>query len=83
MNNQKTFMIVLTSIVLLIAGYGIYVEKNIKASATTILVDRLEPVPLISHRFDYSEVITCETNWRQWRKNFGFWGHWCQLSRHD
>ena len=53
MNNQKTFMIVLTSIVLLIAGYGIYVEKSIKASATTILVDRLEPVPLISHRFDY------------------------------
>jgi len=53
MNNQKTFMLVLTSIVLLIAGYGIYVEKNIKASATTILVDRLEPVPLISHRFDY------------------------------
>jgi hypothetical protein len=46
-------MLVLTSIVLLIAGYGIYVEKNIKASATTILVDRLEPVPLISHRFDY------------------------------
>jgi hypothetical protein len=53
MNNQKTFMLVLTSIVLLIAGYGIYVEKHIKASATTILVDRLEPVPLISHRFDY------------------------------
>jgi hypothetical protein len=53
MNNQKTFMLVLTSIVLLIAGYGIYVEKSIKASATTILVDRLEPVPLISHRFDY------------------------------
>jgi predicted membrane protein len=53
MNNQKTFMLVLTSIVLLIAGYGIYVEKSIKTSATTILVDRLEPVPLISHRFDY------------------------------
>lgn len=53
MNNQKTFMLVLTSIVLLIAGYGIYVEKSIKASATTILVDRLEPVPLLSHRFDY------------------------------
>lgn len=53
MNNQKTFMLVLTSIVLLIAGYGIYVERSIKASATTILVDRLEPVPLISHRFDY------------------------------
>ncbi len=53
MNNQKTFMLVLTSIVLLIAGYGIYVEKNIKASATTILEDRLKPVPLISHRFDY------------------------------
>jgi hypothetical protein len=46
-------MLVLTSIVLLIAGYGIYVEKNIKASATTILEDRLKPVPLISHRFDY------------------------------
>jgi len=53
MNNQKTFMLVLTSIVLLIAGYGIYVEKCINASATTILVDRLEPIPLISHRFDY------------------------------
>ena len=53
MNNQKTFMLVLTSIVLLIAGYGIYVESNIKASATTILEDRLKPVPLISHRFDY------------------------------
>ena len=53
MNNQKTFMLVLTSIVLLIAGYGIYVERSIKTSATTILVDRLEPVPLISHRFDY------------------------------
>ena len=53
MNNQKTFMLVLTSIVLLIAGYGIYVEKCINTSATTILVDRLEPVPLISHRFDY------------------------------
>jgi len=53
MNNQKTFMLVLTSIVLLIAGYGIYVEKHIKASATTILEDRLKPVPLISHRFDY------------------------------
>lgn len=46
-------MLVLTSIVLLIAGYGIYVEKSIKASATTILEDRLKPVPLISHRFDY------------------------------
>ena len=53
MNNQKIFMLVLTSIVLLIAGYGIYVEKHIKASATTILEDRLKPVPLISHRFDY------------------------------
>ena len=53
MNNQKTFMLILTSIVLLIAGYGIYVERNIKASATTILEDRLKPVPLISHRFDY------------------------------
>lgn len=46
-------MLVLTSIVLLIAGYGIYVERSIKASATTILEDRLKPVPLISHRFDY------------------------------
>ena len=53
MNNQKTFMLVLTSIVLLIAGYGIYVEKSIRSSATTILEDRLKPVPLISHRFDY------------------------------
>ena len=53
MNNQKTFMLILTAIVLLIAGYGIYVEKSIRTSATTILEDRLKPVPLISHRFDY------------------------------
>jgi hypothetical protein len=53
MNNQKTFMLILTAIVLLIAGYGIYVEKSVRASATTILEDRLKPVPLISHRFDY------------------------------
>jgi len=46
-------MYLLTGIVVIVASFGVYVEKQIRASATTILEDRLKPVPLISHRFDY------------------------------
>ena len=50
---NNTFMYLLTGIVVIVASFGVYVEKQIRASATTILEDRLKPVPLISHRFDY------------------------------
>lgn len=50
---NNTFMYLLTGIVVIVASFGVYVEKQIRTSATTILEDRLKPVPLISHRFDY------------------------------
>ena len=50
---NNTFMYLLTGIVVIVASFGVYVEKQIRALATTILEDRLKPVPLISHRFDY------------------------------
>jgi hypothetical protein len=43
----------LTAIILAVAFFGKYVDSKINASATTILNDRLVPVPLLSHRFDY------------------------------
>jgi len=46
-------MIMLTSIIIVIATFGIYVNSKINKSASTILNDRLVPVPLLSHRFDY------------------------------
>ena len=46
-------MIILTAIIISIATFGIYVNSKITTSATTILNDRLIPVPLLSHRFDY------------------------------
>jgi hypothetical protein len=46
-------MIVLTVIILAVSLFGKYTDTRIHASATTILEDRLKPVPLLSHRFDY------------------------------
>ena len=46
-------MITLTAIIVSIASFGIYVNLKITDSANTILNDRLIPVPLLSHRFDY------------------------------
>jgi hypothetical protein len=50
---RNTLMIMLTSIIIVIATFGIYVNSKINKSASTILNDRLVPVPLLSHRFDY------------------------------
>ena len=50
---QSTLMVTLTVIIILIAGFGKYVEGSITNSATTILEDRLKPTPLLSHIFDY------------------------------
>ena len=46
-------MIILTVIIIAIAGFGKYTDSEIHKSATTILEDRLKPGPLLSHRFDY------------------------------
>lgn len=46
-------MVILTAIIIAIASFGMYVNNQITTSASTILNDRLIPVPLLSHRFDY------------------------------
>jgi hypothetical protein len=50
---KSTLLIMLTAIILAVAFFGKYVDGKINSSATTILNDRLVPVPLLSHRFDY------------------------------
>jgi hypothetical protein len=50
---RNTLMIILTAIIISIATFGMYVNSKITTSANTILKDRLIPVPLLSHRFDY------------------------------
>lgn len=51
--NKSTLMIILTGIIISVATFGMYVNSRINKSAGTILNDRLVPVPLLSHRFDY------------------------------
>jgi hypothetical protein len=68
-------MIVLTGIIILIASFGKYVEVNITESATNIVEKRLNPAPLLSHRFDYfgttlKENFTSQkVNFKQLKKN--------------
>jgi len=50
---SSTIMIILTVIIIAVASFGKYADDKIRASATTILNDRLKCVPLLSHRFDY------------------------------
>jgi hypothetical protein len=72
---QSTLMIVLTGIIILIASFGKYVEVNITESATNIVEKRLNPAPLLSHRFDYfgttlKENFTSQkVNFKQLKKN--------------
>jgi hypothetical protein len=66
---QSTLMIVLTSIIILIAGFGKYVEVNITESATAIVEKRLDPAPLLSHRFDYFGT-TIKENFTSQKVNF-------------
>jgi hypothetical protein len=46
-------MIILTAIIIAVSSFGKYTDNKIQASAKTILEDRLKPIPLLSHRFDY------------------------------
>jgi len=50
---KNTLLIVLTAIILTIAGFGKYVEYTIKKIATSVYQDRLVPQPYLSRKFDY------------------------------
>ena len=50
---KNTLLIILTAIILAIAGFGKYVEHTIKQTATSIYKDRLLPQPYLSRKFDY------------------------------
>ncbi|MEY4331419.1 MAG: hypothetical protein RLZZ196_157 [Bacteroidota bacterium] len=50
---KNTLLIILTAIILAIAGFGKYVEYTIKKTATSVYEDRLVPQPYLSRKFDY------------------------------
>jgi methyl-accepting chemotaxis protein len=50
---RNTLLIILTAIILAIAGFGKYVEYTIKKIATSVYEDRLVPQPYLSRKFDY------------------------------
>jgi hypothetical protein len=50
---KNILLIILTVIILAIAGFGKYVEQTIKQTATSVYQDRLLPQPYLSRKFDY------------------------------
>ena len=50
---KNTLLIILTAIILAVAGFGKYVEFTIKEIATSVYEDRLLPQPYLSRKFDY------------------------------
>jgi hypothetical protein len=50
---KNILLIILTAIILAVAGFGKYVEYTIKKTATSIYEDRLVPQPYLSRKFDY------------------------------
>jgi hypothetical protein len=50
---KNILLIILTAIILAIAGFGKYVEQTIKQTATSVYQDRLVPQPYLSRKFDY------------------------------
>jgi hypothetical protein len=50
---KNTLLIILTAIILAVAGFGKYVEYTIKKTATSVYEDRLVPQPYLSRKFDY------------------------------
>ena len=50
---KNILLIILTAIILSIAGFGKYVEQTIKQTATSVYQDRLLPQPYLSRKFDY------------------------------
>jgi hypothetical protein len=66
---NNTLMIILTVIIIGIASFGKYVEINITESAINIVEKRLNPAPLLSHRFDYFGT-TLKENFTSQKVNF-------------
>jgi hypothetical protein len=50
---KNILLIILTAIILAIAGFGKYVEQTIKETAISVYQDRLVPQPYLSRKFDY------------------------------
>ena len=50
---KNTLLIILTAIILAVAGFGKYVENTIRETATSVYEDRLVPQPYLSRKFDY------------------------------
>jgi hypothetical protein len=50
---KNILLIILTAIILAVAGFGKYVEYIIKKTATSVYQDRLVPQPYLSRKFDY------------------------------
>jgi hypothetical protein len=50
---KNILLIILTAIILAVAGFGKYVEYTIKKTATSVYEDRLLPQPYLSRKFDY------------------------------
>jgi thiamine kinase-like enzyme len=50
---KNILLIILTAIILAVAGFGKYVEYTIKKTATSVYQDRLVPQPYLSRKFDY------------------------------
>ena len=50
---KNILLIILTAIILVVAGFGKYVEYTIKKTATSVYEDRLVPQPYLSRKFDY------------------------------
>jgi methyl-accepting chemotaxis protein len=50
---KNILLIILTAIILAVAGFGKYVEFTIKKTATSVYKDRLVPQPYLSRKFDY------------------------------
>lgn len=66
---NNTLMIMLTVIIISIASFGEYVEISITKSAKNIVEKRLNPAPLLSHRFDYFGT-TLKENFTSQKVNF-------------
>ena len=50
---KNILLIILTAIILSVAGFGKYVEFIIKKTAISVYEDRLVPQPYLSRKFDY------------------------------
>jgi hypothetical protein len=50
---KNILLIILTAIILAVAGFGKYVEFTIKKTAISVYEDRLVPQPYLSRKFDY------------------------------